>query len=88
MTLSRLEEEALGFVRDLIRIDSINTGDLSTIGDGETRAARFVQARLEEEGIETSFVEPVPGRGSVIARLRGTDPDAGALISANITHQI
>ncbi|MDQ0644543.1 M20/M25/M40 family metallo-hydrolase [Microbacterium murale] len=80
MTLSRLEEEALGFVRDLIRIDSINTGDLSTIGDGETRAARFVQASLEEAGIETSFVEPVPGRGSVIARLRGTDPDAGALI--------
>ncbi|WP_426184865.1 M20/M25/M40 family metallo-hydrolase [Microbacterium sp. TWP3-1-2b2] len=80
MTLSQLEDEALDFVRDLIRIDSVNTGDLQTIGDGETRAARFVQTRLEEVGLETSFVEPVPGRGSVIARLRGTDPDAGALI--------
>lgn len=88
MTLSQLEQETLDFVRDLIRIDSVNTGDLATIGDGETRAARFVQARLEEVGIETTFVEPVPGRGSVIARLRGSDPDAGALISANITHQI
>ncbi len=80
MTLSQLEDEALGFVRDLIRIDSVNTGDLATIGDGETRAAQFVQAQLEEVGIETEFVEPVAGRGSVIARLRGTDPDAGALI--------
>ncbi|MDP3950246.1 M20/M25/M40 family metallo-hydrolase [Microbacterium sp.] len=80
MPLSQLEDEVLGFVRDLIRIDSVNTGDLATIGDGETRAARFVQARLEDVGIETEFVEPVPGRGSVIARLRGTDPDAGALI--------
>ena len=80
MTLRQLEQETLDFVRDLIRIDSVNTGDLATIGDGETRAARFVQARLEEAGIETTFVEPVPGRGSVIARLRGTDPDAGALI--------
>ena len=78
MTL--LEDEAVGFVRDLIRIDSINTGDLATIGDGETRAARYVQSQLEEVGIETTFVEPVPGRGSVIARIAGSDPDAAALI--------
>lgn len=80
MTHSQLEDEALDFVRDLIRIESVNTGDLATIGDGETRAARFVQSKLEEVGIETVFVEPVAGRGSVIARLRGSDPDAGALI--------
>lgn len=75
-----LEDEALSFVRALIRIDSVNTGDAATIGDGETRAARFVQAALEDAGIETTFVEPIPGRGSVIARLRGTDSDAAALI--------
>lgn len=80
MTRSLLEDESVDFVRDLIRIDSVNTGDLETIGDGETRAARFVQSKLEEVGIETEFVEPIPGRGSVIARLRGSDPDAGALI--------
>ncbi|MGL3149411.1 M20/M25/M40 family metallo-hydrolase [Microbacterium sp. A82] len=78
MTL--LEDEALSFVRELIRIDSVNTGDAATIGDGETRAARFVQARLAEVGIDTTFVEPVPGRGSVVARLSGSDPDAPALI--------
>jgi acetylornithine deacetylase/succinyl-diaminopimelate desuccinylase-like protein len=79
--VSPLEAEALEFVRALIRIDSVNTGEASTIGDGETRAALFVQARLEEVGYETTLAEPVPGRASVIARLAGSDPDAGALVA-------
>ncbi|BAJ74234.1 acetylornithine deacetylase/Succinyl-diaminopimelate desuccinylase [Microbacterium testaceum StLB037] len=79
--MSALEAEALEFIRALIRIDSVNTGEASTIGDGETRAARFVQARLEDAGYETTLVEPVPGRASVIARLAGSDPDAGALVA-------
>ena len=79
--VSALEAEALDFVRALIRIDSVNTGEPSTIGDGETRAALFVQAQLEEVGYETTLVEPVPGRASVIARLAGSDPDAGALVA-------
>src|SRR4051812_36374407 len=54
---SLLEEEALRFIRDLIRIESVNTGDPDTIGDGETRAARYVQAALEDVGYETTFVE-------------------------------
>jgi len=79
--MSPLEAEALEFVRALIRIDSVNTGEASTIGDGETRAAVFVQAQLEDAGYETTLVEPVPGRASVIARLAGSDPDAGALVA-------
>lgn len=79
--VSPLEAEALEFVRALIRIDSVNTGDAATIGDGETRAARFVQERLEEVGYETVLVEPRPGRASVVARLSGSDPDAGALVA-------
>lgn len=77
---SRLELEALAFTRDLIRIESVNTGIAATIGDGETRAARFVQERLAEAGITAELIEPRPGRGSVIARLRGSDPTAGALV--------
>ena len=79
--VSALEAEALDFVRALIRIESVNTGEPSTIGDGETRAALFVQAQLEEVGYETTLVEPVAGRASVIARLAGSDPDAGALVA-------
>ncbi|MFC5789434.1 M20/M25/M40 family metallo-hydrolase [Agromyces tardus] len=77
---SRLEAEALRFIRDLIRIESVNTGDPATIGDGETRAARYVQAALEEVGYETTLLESTPGRGSVVARLHGADPTRGALV--------
>jgi len=65
---------------DLIQIDSVNTGDPHTIGDGETRAARYLQAKLEEVGYETTFYESMPGRGSVVCRLAGADPDRGALL--------
>ena len=77
---TRLEDETLQFVRELIRIESVNTGIAATIGDGETRAARFVQERLAEVGIASELVEPRPGRGSLVARIAGSDPGAGALL--------
>lgn len=77
----RLEDEALEFTRQLIRIESVNTGDLATIGDGETRAARLVQEWLGEVGIEGEFVEPHPGRGSFVARIPGSAPSAPALLA-------
>ncbi|MBO1900519.1 M20/M25/M40 family metallo-hydrolase [Leucobacter weissii] len=77
---SLLEEEALEFVRELIRIESVNTGDPATIGDGETRAVRFIQERLREVGIASELIEPRPGRGSLVARIPGSDPGAGALL--------
>lgn len=75
-----LETEALEFIRALIRIDSVNTGDPATIGDGETRAALYIKERLEEVGYTTELVEPRPGRASLVTRLRGSDPDVGALV--------
>lgn len=77
---SALEDEAVELVRALIRIDSVNTGEAATIGDGETRAALFVKAQLEQAGYEPELVEPRAGRASVVARLRGSDPHAGALV--------
>lgn len=78
--LARLHDEAVQFTRSLIQIDSVNTGIAATIGDGETRAARFVQEKLEEAGIGSDLIESREGRGSVIARIRGGDPERGALI--------
>lgn len=75
---SLLEREALHYVRELIRIDSVNTGDPATIGDGETRAARLVQAALAEAGYDAELVESRPGRGNVVARLRGAGPGGAA----------
>ena len=77
--LARLQQESVELIRDLIRIDSVNTGIAETIGDGETRAARFVQQKLAEVGIAAELIESRPGRGSVVARVRGSDPSQGAL---------
>jgi acetylornithine deacetylase/succinyl-diaminopimelate desuccinylase-like protein len=55
-------------LRDLIRIPSINPPDPP---GGELRAARYLAGALGEAGIPATTHEPVPGRGSVTARLRG-----------------
>lgn len=57
-------------LRDLIRIRSVNPPD-PAMPDGETQAARYLAERLAALGLEPEVVEPVPGRGSVHARLRG-----------------
>ena len=74
------EQEVVRLCSELIRIDSVNTGDPTTIGDGEARAALYIQAKLEEVGYETTYLEATPGRGNVICRLAGADPDRGALL--------
>src|SRR5664279_5054809 len=79
-TPSAAEREVVQLCSELIRIDSVNTGDPITIGDGEARAARYLQDKLEEVGYETTYLESVPGRGNVICRLAGADRSRGALL--------
>ena len=79
-TPSAAENEVAQLCSELIQIDSVNTGDPDTIGDGETRAIRYIQQKLEEVGYETTFYESVPGRGNLITRLAGEDSDRGALL--------
>jgi acetylornithine deacetylase/succinyl-diaminopimelate desuccinylase-like protein len=74
------ETEVVQLCSDLIRIPSVNTGDPASIGDGEARAARYIQQKLEEVGYATSYAESVPGRGNLVCRLEGADRDRGALL--------
>jgi acetylornithine deacetylase/succinyl-diaminopimelate desuccinylase-like protein len=69
-TWSTAVDELVETVRDLIRIPSINP-PAPEAPDGETRMARHLATLLEAAGLEAEIVEPVPGRGSVHARLRG-----------------
>jgi Acetylornithine deacetylase/Succinyl-diaminopimelate desuccinylase and related deacylases len=55
-------------LRDLIRIRSINPPDPA---GPELDAARYLAGALGDAGIPSTVYEPVPGRGSVVARLRG-----------------
>ena len=67
---ARAHETVVSTLRDLIRIPSVNPPDPDA-PDAETRVARYLEARLRRLGLEPEVVEPVPGRGSVHARLRG-----------------
>lgn len=73
-------DEVVGFVSELIRFDTSNTGDPETTR-GEAECARWVAGRLEEVGYETEYVEAgAAGRGNVFARLAGADRSRGALL--------
>lgn len=73
------EDEVVDLCRDLIRIDTTNTGDLVT-SVGERAAAEYVSAKLSEVGIEPTLLESAPGRANVVARIPGSDPARGALL--------
>ena len=62
-----LEDEAYGWLREYIQIDTINPPG------NEIRAVEFIAKILEAEGIPYQTVESVPGRGNIWARLEGGD---------------
>src|SRR5438552_10262041 len=71
---SAAQERLVASLRDLIRIPSINPPDPP---GAELDAARYLAGALEDAGVPATVHEPVPGRGSVTARLRG-DGTGGA----------
>ncbi|MEV0897451.1 M20/M25/M40 family metallo-hydrolase [Actinoplanes sp. NPDC049802] len=73
------EREVTGLCRDLLRIDTTNTGDQRTTV-GERAAAEYVAEKLGEVGIESRLLESAPRRANLIARIPGADPARGALL--------
>ncbi|HKB29025.1 MAG TPA: M20/M25/M40 family metallo-hydrolase, partial [Candidatus Limnocylindrales bacterium] len=62
------EERLIEAFRDLIRIPSVNPPDPP---GAELAVAHYLRDALGDLGIPAQVFEPVPGRGSVVARLRG-----------------
>jgi acetylornithine deacetylase/succinyl-diaminopimelate desuccinylase-like protein len=73
------EQEVVDLARDLIRIDTTNTGDTATSA-GERVAAEYVAEKLAEVGIEPQIFESERGRASLVARIPGADSSRGALM--------
>ncbi len=71
--------EVVGICRDLLRIDTTNTGDQRTTV-GERVAAEYVAAKLDEVGIASEFFEAAPKRTNLVARIPGADRSRGALL--------
>jgi acetylornithine deacetylase/succinyl-diaminopimelate desuccinylase-like protein len=66
--------EVVGFLTDLIRIDTSNPIK------PERPAAEYVAEKMAEVGLEPRIFESDKGRASVVARFEGTDPSAEALL--------
>src|SRR6185369_9696163 len=72
-------DEVVDLCRDLLRIDTTNTGDLDT-SKGERAAAEYVAEKLAEVGYEVALRESEPGRTSLFTRIEGADSARGALL--------
>ncbi|MFI7603156.1 M20/M25/M40 family metallo-hydrolase [Actinoplanes sp. NPDC049681] len=76
---SAAADEVVGICRDLLRIDTSNTGDPRTTV-GERVAAEYVAAQLTEVGIDVELHESAPRRANLVARIPGRDRSRGALL--------
>ena len=69
-----VEDEALQWLQDFVRIDTINPPG------NESRAVAFLGAILSAEGIPWQSAESAEGRGNLWARLKGGDKPALVLL--------
>ncbi len=67
----------------LVAIESINP-DVAAGGSGEADIARFVADWCDHAGLETTLVEPVPGRPSVVAIARGSGGGRSLMLNAHM----
>jgi acetylornithine deacetylase/succinyl-diaminopimelate desuccinylase-like protein len=72
-------DEVVGICRDLLRIDTSNTGDPRTTA-GERVAAEYVAEQLTEVGVEVRIHESAPKRANLVARIPGADSSRAALL--------
>ena len=70
-------------VTRLVRINSINP-DVDPGGPGEAEIVAALQAEFAEAGIPSRTVEPVPGRPSVVATVRGTGGGRSLMLNAHV----
>ena len=74
---SDLQSQAVDWLQQYIRVDTINPPG------NETAGARFLAEIFEAEGIPYEMVESAPGRGNIWARLKGGD-EPGLLLLHHI----
>ena len=73
-----VRDEATRYLQDLIRIDTTNPPG------NETKAAEYLATVLKSESIESTILESAPGRGNLVARLKGNGRAAPLLLMVHI----
>ena len=61
----RARDETVAHLQRMIRMNTVNPPG------NELQVARYLDSTLRAEGIETHLFEPAPGRGALVARIRG-----------------
>jgi acetylornithine deacetylase/succinyl-diaminopimelate desuccinylase-like protein len=72
------QKEAVKFLGELVKIDTSNPPG------NETRAAEYIKSVLEAEGIPAQIYESAPGRGNIVARLKGTGKKRPLLLMGHL----
>jgi acetylornithine deacetylase/succinyl-diaminopimelate desuccinylase-like protein len=79
------EAEVVELAAALVQADTSNpANDPSEQAGNETRCAEILAARFEADGIETEVIERTPGRGNVVARLRGSGNGPSLLLFGHL----
>ena len=75
--MSSILEETTDLLQHLIRNACVNDGTPES--GHETRSVDTLESYLRAPGVEMRRYEPVPGRGSLVVRIEGTDKTAPSL---------
>ena len=67
--VDQAKDELLGLHKELVKIESVNTGKMPT--GNESNVADLARQWLEKEGIQSEIVESAPGRGNLISTMPG-----------------
>ncbi|HQG70250.1 MAG TPA: M20/M25/M40 family metallo-hydrolase [Rhodoglobus sp.] len=78
MTVTEPLEDTARIAQELIRFDTTNFGEGRS--NGETDAAEYLGALLEQLDLVPEYVDAATGRTSVIARVEGADRTKAALV--------
>src|SRR5438270_11351040 len=72
------QAEAVKFLGDLVKIDTSNPPG------NEIRAAEYIKGVLAAEGITAQIFESAPGRGNLVARLKGNGKKKPLLLMGHL----
>jgi acetylornithine deacetylase/succinyl-diaminopimelate desuccinylase-like protein len=75
---SAASKETLAHLQAMIRLNTVNPPG------NELQVARHLDSALKAAGIETHLFEPAPGRGSLVARIKGNDSKRPVLIMGHM----
>ena len=75
-------DDIIRLEQDLVRIPSVNTGFMPT--GNETAVCDYIRDWLAEDGVDSETLESAPGRGNIIASLKGRSGSPGLMFMAHL----